>query len=70
MFNSNSGNGSGIYEPITGWEDIVAGIGGDKKDAEEIGNFLIGWSEWLTEIINMVKDFFAKIKYAIDHKGE
>lgn len=65
-----TGNGSGRYEEITGWEDIVAGAGGNKKDAEEIGNFLIGGSEWLAEIINMVKDFFQKIKYAIDHKGQ
>ena len=59
--NSGSGNGSGRYEEITGWEDIVAGIGGKGKDAEEIGNFLIGWSEWLVELINTVKDFFAQI---------
>ena len=68
--NSGSGNGSGIYEPITGWEDIVAGIGGKQDSAEDIGNFLVGWSEWLVEIINMVKDFFAKIKYAIDNNGK
>ena len=68
--NNGTGNGSGRYEEITGWEDIVAGAGGHKESAEEIGNFLIGWSNWLAEIINMVKDFFSKIKYAIDHKGE
>ena len=67
---SGSGNGSGRYEEITGLDEIVAGIGGKKKDAEEIGNFLIGWSKWLTEIIDMVKDFFSKIKYAIDNKGK
>ena len=65
-----NGNGSGRYEEITGIDEIIAGIGGKQKDAEEIGNFLIGWSEWLSEIINMVKDFFAKIKYAIDNKGQ
>ena len=70
MFSGLSGNGSGIYEPIPGFDDIVAGFKGDKDDPEEIGNFLIGWSEWLAEIINIIKDFFGKIKYAIDHKGE
>lgn len=66
---SGSGNGSGRYEEITGLDEIIAGIG-NTKDAKEIGEFLTGWSEWLAEIINMVKDFFAKIKYAIDHKGQ
>ena len=66
---SGSGNGSGRYEEITGLDEILAGIG-NKKDAQEIGDFLKGWSDWLVEIINMVKDFFEKIKYAIDHKGE
>ena len=68
--NDGTGNGSGRYEEITGGEDIIAGAGGKKESAEDIGNFLIGWSEWLAEIINMVKDFFEKIKYAIDHKGQ
>ncbi len=63
-----NGNGSGIYEEITGWEDIVAGIG-NKESAEDIGNFLLGWSEWLSEIINMVKDFIGKIKYALENNG-
>ncbi len=67
---SGSGNGSGRYEEITGLEEILAGIGGDQKSAEEIGDFLKGWSDWLVEIINMVKDFFEKIKYAIEHKGQ
>ena len=66
---SGSGNGSGRYEEITGLDEIFAGIG-NQKDAKEIGEFLTGWSEWLSEIINMVKDFFAKIKYAIEHKGQ
>ncbi len=69
LFSGLSGNGSGIYEPISGFEDIVAGFSGDKDDPEEIGNFLIGWSEWLAEIIKMVKDFFEKIKYAMDNNG-
>ena len=68
--NKANGNGSGRYEEITGWEDIIAGATGKQESAEEIGNFLIGWSEWLVEIINMVKDFFEKIKYAIDNKGQ
>lgn len=67
---SGSGNGSGRYEEITGLDEILAGIGGDQKSAEEIGDFLKGWSDWLVEIINMVKDFFEKIKYAIEHKGQ
>ena len=67
---SGSGNGSGRYEEITGLDEILAGFGGDQKSAEEIGDFLKGWSDWLVEIINMVKDFFEKIKYAIEHKGQ
>ncbi len=67
---SGSGNGSGRYEEITGLDEILAGIGGNQKSAEEIGDFLKGWSDWLVEIINMVKDFFEKIKYAIEHKGQ
>ena len=67
--NSGSGNGSGRYEEITGLDEIIAGIG-NNKDAKEIGEFLTGWSEWLAEIINMVKDFFAKIKYAIENNGK
>ena len=66
---SGSGNGSGRYEEITGIDEIIAGIG-NKKDAKEIGDFLVGWSEWLAEIINMVKDFFEKIKYAIENNGK
>ena len=66
---SGSGNGSGRYEEITGIEEIIAGIGND-KDAKEIGDFLMGWSDWLVELINMVKDFFEKIKYAIENKGQ
>ena len=66
---SGSGNGSGRYEEITGLDEIVAGISGNNKSAEDIGNFLLGWSEWLAELINMAKDFFAKIKYAIENRG-
>ena len=65
-----SGNGSGRYEEITGWQDIINGANGKTESAEDIGNFLIGWSQWLAEIIEMVKDFFAKIKYAIDNNGK
>ena len=67
---SGSGNGSGIYNEIFGVDDIVAGFSGNNsKDPEEIGNFLIGWSEWLAELINMVKDFFENIKTAINNKN-
>ena len=65
-----SGNGSGRYEEITNWQDIINGANGKTESAEDIGNFLIGWSEWLVEIIEMVKDFYAKIKYAIENSGK
>ena len=37
-----------------------------KDDYEYIDRFI----DFLERIINMVKDFFAKIKYAIDNKGQ
>ena len=69
MLKSN-GNGSGRYEEITGWEDIVAGADGNKKDAAEISEFLISWSEWLAEIIEQFKQIFKEIKYAIENNGK
>lgn len=66
---NGSGNGSGRYEEITGLDEIFAGIN-KQENAEDIGNFLIGWSEWLAEIINMVKDFIGKIKYALENNGK
>ena len=64
-----NGNGSGRYEEITNIEDIFAGIN-KPESAVDIGNFLKGWSEWLAEIINMVKDFIGKIKYALENNGQ
>ena len=68
--NNGSGNGSGRYEEITGWEDIVAGANGHKMDAAEISEFLVSWSEWLVEIIEEFKRFFKEIKTAIDNNGK
>lgn len=64
-----NGNGSGRYEEITDIADIFAGIN-QPESAEDIGNFLKGWSEWLAELINMVKDFIGKIKYALENNGQ
>ena len=64
-----NGNGSGRYEEITNLDEIFAGIN-KQESAEDIGNFLIGWSEWLVEIINMVKDFIGKVKYALENNGK
>ena len=63
-----NGNGSGRYEEITNIDEIFAGIN-KPESAEDIGNFLLGWSEWLADIINMVKDFIGKIKYALENNG-
>ena len=65
-----NGNGSGRYEEITGWEEIIAGADGKVETAEDISNFLLGWSKWLTEIIEMAKDFINKIKYALENNGK
>ena len=59
-----SGNGSGRYEEITNFDDIVAGIG-KKESAEDISNFLLGWAEWLAQIIEAVKGFIKEISTAI-----
>lgn len=49
------------YEEITSAEDIYAGADGNIKTVDDIVNFLLGWSSWLAEIINTIKNFFSEL---------
>ena len=49
------------YEEITSTEDIYAGAEGHVKTADDVANFLEGWSQWLAEIISTIKNFFDQL---------
>lgn len=49
------------YEEITSTEDIYSGADKKPQTAEDIANFLLGWSSWLAEIINTIKNFFNEL---------
>lgn len=45
-------------------DEILAGAGEVENKAETAIAFLDEWSTWIAELINLFKDFFAKISEA------
>lgn len=45
-------------------DEILDGAHNGHKDVEEIKSDLASWSQWLVDLINILKNFFEQIKGA------